>query len=1079
MTTANKPIDRLVYELQERTKELNCLYKIEERLNDDDVSFEQKLTDVVNAIPPGWQYPSVCAASLTYLDQNYQTPNYADVDWRLVQPIVVQEKRVGEIVVVYIEEMPQADVGPFLEEEVKLLRTIVDRLAHYILYQNLKTVFHDLQRVRDRITRSSIAEWRIAADMLRKTDPSLFMRILRKLLHELCWKGVEEAELLLRQSSIELKDAEGAAADENRPLKKKLINNYDEYIDAILSLANEYLNDDEILAKMQMWIKQDKSGSLIRSLESASTSLSDISEAIRKFYHMAPEKVELSPSTIKNMRVSLLRRFFTEDLNYISIAKDYVKLTDFYNLIDKMIFLPASHGKLGGKSSGVFLAQHILGKSASLLDAEFPIKVPRTWHLTSDCVLEFIQYNNLEEVLEMKYKDIDEVRLTYPHTVQVFKNSEFPPDIVKGLSVMLDDFGHNPIVVRSSSLLEDQVGAAFSGKYKSLFLANQGTKRERLAELTDAIAEVYASTFCPDAIEYRAERGLLDFHEEMGIMVMEVVGNRIGKYFMPSFAGVAFSNNEFRWSPRIKREDGLVRLVPGLGTRAVDRLGDDYPTLIAPGRPNLRVNIDPEAQARYSPKKADVINLETNRFETVDVLDIIRDYGERYPGVENVVSLYENGMLRRPSLFDVDFENDDLFVTFEGLRNETSFVKQIHEILRALQEKFNSPVDIEFASDGKCLYLLQCRPQSYSTRDVGDEIPSDTPKERTLFTANRFVSNGRMPEISHIVYVDPDEYGKIEDRKTLDMVGEAVGRLNNMLPKRKFILMGPGRWGSRGDVKLGVNVKYSDINNTAMLVEIARKKGGYVPDLSFGTHFFQDLVEARIRYLPLYPDDEGTFFNDEFFTKTRDAFARLLPEYEEAGVGKAVKVIDVQEETDGLILRVLLNAEDERALGLLAPPDAAADDADLPETIRHTPVSGGSRDREEEWKWRYRMAARLAARVDADKYGIKGMYIFGSSKNAIARNDSDIDLIIHVDGDPEKRREAELWFDGWSKCLAEINFLRNGTFFEEGILDCYFVTDEDVENRNSYAMKIGAPTNPAKPLQLKRKKSNSDKDETA
>ena len=196
---------------------------------------------------------------------------------------------------------------------------------------------------------------------------------------------------------------------------------------------------------------------------------------------------------------------------------------------------------------------------------------------------------------------------------------------------MLDDFGHTPIVVRSSSLLEDQVGAAFSGKYKSLFLANQGTKRERLAELTDAISEVYASTFCPDAIEYRAERGLLDFHEEMGIMVMEVVGNRIGKYFMPSFAGVAFSNNEFRWSPRIKREDGLVRLVPGLGTRAVDRLGDDYPTLIAPGRPNLRVNVAAEEQARYSPKKADVINLETNRFETVDVRDIIRDYGERYP----------------------------------------------------------------------------------------------------------------------------------------------------------------------------------------------------------------------------------------------------------------------------------------------------------------------------------------------------------------------------------------------------------------------------------------------------------------
>ncbi|MBK6678651.1 MAG: hypothetical protein IPG53_00820 [Ignavibacteriales bacterium] len=97
----------------------------------------------------------------------------------------------------------------------------------------------------------------------------------------------------------------------------------------------------------------------------------------------------------------------------------------------------------------------------------------------------------------------------------------------------LDDFGDRPIIVRSSSLLEDQVGSAFSGKYKSLFLANQGSKPERLSALMDAIAEVYASTFGPDPIEYRTERGLIDFHEEMGIMIMEVVGTRVGDYFFP------------------------------------------------------------------------------------------------------------------------------------------------------------------------------------------------------------------------------------------------------------------------------------------------------------------------------------------------------------------------------------------------------------------------------------------------------------------------------------------------------------------------------------------------------------------
>ena len=166
-------------------------------------------------------------------------------------------------------------------------------------------------------------------------------------------------------------------------------------------------------------------------------------------------------------------------------------------------------------------------------------------------------------------------------------------------------------IVRSSSLLEDRAGAAFSGKYKSLFLANQGTKQEKLDALTDAIAEVYASTFSPDPIEYRSERGLLDFGEEMGIMIQEVVGTRMGNYFVPSFAGVMFSNNEFRWSPRIDRKDGLVRMVPGLGTRAVDRLVDDYSILLAPGKPNLSVNVTPDEKVRYSPHYIDVINLET------------------------------------------------------------------------------------------------------------------------------------------------------------------------------------------------------------------------------------------------------------------------------------------------------------------------------------------------------------------------------------------------------------------------------------------------------------------------------------
>ena len=281
--------------------------------------------------------------------------------------------------------------------------------------------------------------------------------------------------------------------------------------------------------------------------------------------------------------------------------------------------------------------------------------------------------------------------MEYPQIIQLFKNSYFPPDILRGLSMALDDIGEKPIIVRSSSLLEDRLGTSFSGKYKSLFLANQGPKRDRLNALTDAIAEVYASTFGPDPIEYRAERGLLDFYEEMGILIQEVVGNSVGKYFLPTFAGVAFSNNEFRWSPRIQREDGLIRLVPGLGTRAVDRTSNDYPVLVAPGKPALKVNITPDDTARYAPQKIDVINMELNAFETIDIKDFLKEFGRDLPGITQIASTYERNMLR-PATGMTSYEQEDIVVTFDSLRERTNFITQMQVILKTLKEKIGTQI---------------------------------------------------------------------------------------------------------------------------------------------------------------------------------------------------------------------------------------------------------------------------------------------------------------------------------------------------------------------------------------------------
>jgi pyruvate, water dikinase len=294
---------------------------------------------------------------------------------------------------------------------------------------------------------------------------------------------------------------------------------------------------------------------------------------------------------------------------------------------------------------------------------------------------------------------------------------------------------------------------------------------------------------------------------------------------------------------------------------------------------------------------------------------VLEQGGDEFPILEQIVSLLEDGFLKKPMKGMFRAAGDDLVVTFGGLVERTDFIPQMKAMLSILQDALGMPVDLEFAHDGERLYLLQCRPQSR----MGDEgqvtIPSKVPFDRKMFSASKYVTNGHVEGIRYIVYVDPEEYRTIPDLADLHGIAEAVSHLNQVLPRRKFILMGPGRWGSRGDVTLGVGITYSGINNTSLLVEIARKKGNYVPDLSFGTHFFQDLVEARIHYLALYPDDEGNLFNEAFFRDSPSVLLQLLPEH--GRLERAVRVIDVEQIFPGCEFNVVMDADKDRALGFV------------------------------------------------------------------------------------------------------------------------------------------------------------------
>jgi pyruvate, water dikinase len=910
MPDSGRPVEQILRALQERAKELNCLYRVEEALHRNDVPLGPTLREITEALPPGFQYPAHCVPRITFRDLDTHPPDFVETPWVLSAPIEVQGQTVGAVHAYYDQHFPEADEGPFLAEERRLINTIAVRIAQTIVHRELADVFEATGGAGP----AHRAGWRVIVELLRRTDQDLYHRLARKTLNQLSRRGVEKARDLLTQLAGGPEDAE-EPEDENRPLPLREGKGMDVLAGDTFRVAAEHLGENELLDLLQVWLKEDRVNFLVQALESADTSVAEIANALERYRHTGVHARELSVAMRVGIQVALVRRLLTDQLGFISVCRAHIEIEDFADLMTRIIQIPKSHGKLGGKSSGLFLASRILQRDGQDDPLLRDIRTPRTWYVPSDGLLQFIAHNNLDDVYNWKYQEIETVRQDYPNLVHLFKSSRFPPEYVQAVAAALDDFGDRPLIVRSSSLLEDRAGSAFSGKYKSLFLANQGRKRDRLAALLDAIAEVYASTLGPDPIQYRAERGLLDHHEEMGLMIQEVVGTRIGRYYLPTWAGVALTHNELRWSPRIRRADGLLRLVPGLGTRAVDRLADDYPVLAAPGQPGLRVNVTPEEVARYSPRKIDVINLESNAFETLERHPFLREVGAEYPGLTQLISLYERDHIRRPGLPDLAFDRDNLVFAFEGLLHDGVFIERMRNLLSLLGNSLGYPVDLEFACDGREFYLLQCRQQSHAPDAAPAPIPQNIPPSQLLFSAHRYVTNGAVPDITHIVYVEPDAYAHLPDLGALRDVGRAIGRLNKLLPRKRFVLMGPGRWGSRGDIRLGVSVTYADINNTAVLIEVARKRGHYQPELSFGTHFFQDLVESSIRYLPLYPDEDGAAFQEEFFRTSENSLSRLLPEFQ--SLADVIRVIDIPAVTGGQVLRVLMNAERDEAVGIL------------------------------------------------------------------------------------------------------------------------------------------------------------------
>jgi hypothetical protein len=633
------------------------------------------------------------------------------------------------------------------------------------------------------------------------------------------------------------------------------------------------------------------------------------------------EEIERKPATkrkdyearLQEIKSVLIRTMISDQLAYLNIARKWFTVADLRNIYLRKI----GYGKIGGKSAGMMLAYRIL-KEAAPPDVQEAVRIPVSYFLASDMFYDFMESNSLVHWSDQKYKPEEQMRSEYPRIVRDYVKGVFPDDILERLREILIDAGNRPLIVRSSSLLEDNFGTSFAGKYDSYFCPNQGTPEENLAGLTEAITRVYASCMNPNALLYRHAKGLVEYDERIAVLIQFVEGEQFGRYFMPQAAGVAFSRNLYRWSPQIRKEDGFLRLVWGLGTRAVEAFADEYPRLVALSHPLLQPAASIEEILQHSQKYVDLIDLEKNTLRTVPVHDVLT---AQYPPLRYVAQIKSEGYLSSLSSSMVDVKQ--LVLTFDGLLRKTPFAKRMADMLSILEKTYNSPVDTEFTAEtinpntarpDVRITLLQCRPQSH-LRDAREvELPGKVDPADVIFSTRRMVPRGIVAGIHWVLFVPPEGYFALSSTADRNRLERTIGIVNASLKDEAFICVGPGRWGT-STPDLGVGIKYGDIYCTRALIELTGKD--IAPDLepSFGTHFFQDLVESNIFPLNVNLDDRGTVFNRSFFYKTPNHLSDFIRTDER--LRDVLRLIKVQDFCRGCSMTLVMNDELGKALAFL------------------------------------------------------------------------------------------------------------------------------------------------------------------
>ncbi len=588
------------------------------------------------------------------------------------------------------------------------------------------------------------------------------------------------------------------------------------------------------------------------------------------------------------LKENIMRCLLGNEPTRFALCQKYFTMKDLMDIKNREI----GTGCIGGKAAGMLLARNILRDEAPELYSTC-IEPHDSYYIGADLFYTYGVQNGLwsSRIRMIEASDYLEQSKTIR---ELLLNGTFMPSIKEQFISMLEYFGQSPIIVRSSSILEDGFGNAFAGKYESVFCPNQGSLKERYEVFERAVKQVYASTVNPDAIMYRAERHLLDRDEQMALLVMRVCGDVHGDYYYPHIAGVGHSKNLYLNKQNSSSENkGMLRLVFGMGTRAVDREADDYARLLNMDAPTAPPMVAYGDEYKYSQHKMDVINLKSNEFETINVAGIDKRDIKADPSLFMELDYPTAARLREMGLSAADAPD---ILNFRKLLGKTDFTSVMTEAMRILEEKYNYPVDIEYACnfDEERNYrvnLLQCRP--LQTRGIG--AAGVMPKVKQLYfrTEGNFMGGNVCLPVRYAVMVRVEPYLALPEQRKYQ-VARKLGELNSLLRDEHTILLGPGRWGTTTP-SLGVPVHFMEINRFDCIAELAYSSHGLRPELSYGSHFFQDLVEAGTFYVALYPGEEGCVLDEALFEECENIYSKLIRLEPGDAMSEVIRVFDLGE----------------------------------------------------------------------------------------------------------------------------------------------------------------------------------------